>query len=253
MEQLAEDFWNIRGDFHIARVINVGTHMSLARRPNGRFVLLDSYEAGQADRDALMTLTDGGKAIDAVLNLHPFHTLHCGFIQGLLPHVRLIGTRRHHEQCPDLNWDPALIEKAETQREFADAFDFSMPAGVDFVSDDPAVHVGSVLARHRTGRIVHADDTFNILDLPWPIDKLMSGPTIRFHPKLAAGLEKRAGAADDYVRWATDLGHDWANTQIVATAHNSIARMADQGFATAIAQALAAASDTIDDHRRKYG
>ena len=103
------------------------------------------------------------------------------------------------------------------------------------------------------GGIVHADDTLNVLDLPWIVDKLMPGPTVRFHPKLAAGLEKRAGAADDYVRWATDLARDWGDTRIVATAHNSVARLTDQGFATAIAQALDAASDTIDDHRQKFG
>ena len=253
MEHLAEGFWNIRGDFRIAHLINVGTQMSLVRRPGGRFVLLDSYEPNKSDLEALLALTDGGTAIDAVLNLHPFHTVHCDFIHRLLPHARLIGTRRHHEHLPDLGWDPALIEDASTQQQFADTFDFSIPAGVDFVSDDPSVHVGSVIARHRASCIVHADDTLNEFDLPSLIEKVMPGPKLRFHPKLAEGLEKRAGAAGDYIRWAQDLARDWADTQIVCAAHNGIDRLTDQTVGEAITAALAHASGTLDSHLKKYG
>ena len=89
MERLADDFWNIRGDFRILYVINVGTQMSLARRPSGTFVLLDAYEPDKTDQDELLALTDGGSRIEAVLNLHPFHTVHCAFVQQWLPHARL--------------------------------------------------------------------------------------------------------------------------------------------------------------------
>ncbi|MFT6377963.1 MAG: hypothetical protein ACJARS_004626, partial [bacterium] len=40
---VADDFWNIRGSFKIFGVVDIGTHASLVRRPNGRFVLLDAY------------------------------------------------------------------------------------------------------------------------------------------------------------------------------------------------------------------
>lgn len=253
MQQLADEFWHIRGVFRIAHLVNVGTHMSLVRRPGGGFVLLDCYEPDQADLDALMALTDGGKAIVAVLNLHPFHTLHCAFVQRVLPHARLIGTRRHHAQSPQLRWDPALIEDGATQQAFADTFDFSIPAGVDFISADPSVHVGSVIARHRASRIVHVDDTINVLDLPALIEQVLPGPKLRFHPKLADALEKRAGAADEYIHWATQLARDWADTGIVCAAHNGIDRLTDRSFGAAIAAALETAAGVIDRHRETYG
>lgn len=253
MKQLSQDFWNIRGDFKIAHVINIGTHMSVVRRPGGKFVLLDSYQPAKQDLDALMTLTEGGSMIEAVLNVHPFHTIHCGFAEKLAPNARLIGTRRHHEQKPDLHWDTALIEDAATQQEFADLFDFSIPSGVDFISDDEAVHVSSVLLRHRASRIVHADDTLMYIDLPALAQKLIPGPQLRFHPKLADGLEKRAGAADDYVRWANQLASEWADTSMICAAHNGILDMSGQNFPEAIREALDAAAPTLDKHRSKYG
>jgi len=253
VDHLADDFWHICGDFRIARIINVGTQMSLVRRPGGTFVLLDSYEPDEADQEELSALTNGGLQVEAVLNLHPFHTVHCGFVQQWLPHARLIGTRRHHHHLPHLRWDPAPIEDTATQRQFADTLDFSIPSGVDFVSDDEDVHVGSVIARHRAGGIVHADDTLNVLDLPSLVQMLLPGPKLRFHPELAKGLEKRSGAADDYIRWANGLARDWADTQIVCAAHTGVHTLSDETFAESIAAALDYASDTLDAHREAYG
>lgn len=253
IEHLADNFWNIRGDFKISHVINIGTQMSLVRKPSGTFVLIDSYEMDQPDLDELMALTDGGLLIDTVLNVHPFHTVHCPFVQGMLPHARLIGTRRHHQQMPHLSWDPALIEDAAAQQEFSDILDFTIPAGVDFISDDESVHVGSVILHHRASGIVHADDTLMFLQLPSLAQKVLPSPELRFHPKLAEGLEKRAGAADDYIRWAKELAHDWADAKIVCAAHNGIVRITDQTFTQAIEQALEAASGTLKKHREKYG
>ncbi|MCX7283301.1 MAG: hypothetical protein NTX28_04515 [Novosphingobium sp.] len=252
IEHLADNFWNLRGDFKIAHAINIGTHMSLVRRASGKFVLIDAYEPQDGEGDELMALTQGGDLIEAVLNVHPFHTVHCKFVHEALPKARLIGTRRHHAQMPHLNWDPCPIEDAATQQQFADLFDFSIPAGVDFIPEDESVHVSSVLVRHRESRIVHVDDTLMYLDLPALIQKLVPGPKLRFHPKLAEGLEKRAGAADDYVRWAQALARDWADTQIVCAAHKGIVHLTDQTFAQAIAEALDATSDTLADHREKY-
>lgn len=233
-------------------MINIGTHMSLVRKPGGTFILLDSYELDQSDQDELMALTDGGALIEAVLNVHPFHTIHCKFIQNMLPHARLIGTRRHHQQAPHLQWDPDVIEDAATQQQFSDIFDFSIPSGVDFISDDDSVHVGSVIVRHRESGIVHADDTLMVIDLPSLVQKVVPGPKLRFHPKLADGLEKRAGAADDYVRWAKDMACDWADIEIVCAAHNGMVRLSDESFGEAIDKALEYASCTLEKHRKTY-
>jgi hypothetical protein len=227
--------------------------MSLVRKPGGTFILLDSHEPDKTDMDELMALSDGGSLIDAVLNVHPFHTVHCDFIQEKLPHARLIGTRRHHRKMPHLAWDSALIEDAATQQEFSEILDFSIPAGVDFISDDETVHVSSVIVRHRASGIVHVDDTLMFLDVPSLLQKVAPGPDLRFHPKLSEGLEKCEGAADDYRRWAAILAHDWRDTKIVCAAHNGILRLTDQTFPEAIENALEYASETLEEHIRSFG
>ena len=76
--QLSDDFWNIRGSFKIAGLIDIGTQASLIRRENGKFVFLDSYTLGGAVRKEVDELTNAGEDVEAVLNLHPFHTIHDG-------------------------------------------------------------------------------------------------------------------------------------------------------------------------------
>lgn len=252
IEHLAENFWNLRGDFKIAHALNIGTHMSLVRRGNGKFVLIDTYAPDDSDKEELLSLTSDGELIEAVLNVHPFHTVHCKFVHEALPHARLIGTRRHRDKLPHLKWDANLIEDKATQDEFSDLFDFSVPEGVDFIPEDESVHVSSVLVRHRESSIVHVDDTLMYLDLPSLIQKLVPGPKLRFHPKLAEGLEKRPGAADDYVRWAQKLARDWSDTLIVCVAHKGIVHFTDQTFAQAIEEAIDQAGKTLSDHRENY-
>ena len=77
-------------------------------------------------------------------------------------------------------------------------------------------------------------------------------PRLRFHPKLANALQKRADAADQFVRWARELARDWADTRIVCAAHNGIARLNDQTFSQAIDDALEQASDTLQNHRNTF-
>ena len=252
IKHLAENFWNIRGDFKIAHMINIGTHMSLVRKPDGRFILIDAYEPDELDRAKLMILKDNGALIDAVLNVHPFHTVHCKFIHETLPQARFIGTRRHHEQKPQLDWDPAPIEDVATQQQFSDLLDFSIPAGLEFVPVDESVHASSVLVRHRQSGIVHVDDTLMYLVPQSLIKRVVPEPKLRFHPKLADALQKRAGAADDFLRWAIDTTRDWADTRIICAAHNGIAHLIDETFSHAIQDALELASDTLQNHRNAF-
>ena len=103
LEKLAQGFWNLRGELRLAHVVDIGTQMSLVEAAEGGFLLLDCYEPDEAELEELLALTDGGARIGTVLNLHPFHTLHCEFIRDLLPNARFIGTRRHHEELPGLS------------------------------------------------------------------------------------------------------------------------------------------------------
>ncbi|PXW77534.1 hypothetical protein C7451_10427 [Blastomonas natatoria] len=253
MRQLHQDYWNFRGSFKIARIVDIGTHMSLVRRGNGRFLALDSYELDDDDRARLLELTDNGRLVDAILNVHPFHTLHCPALADTLPGVRLIGTRRHLAQLPGLNWDERVIEDASTQAEFADDLSFSIPAGVDFISDDEKVHVASVLVRHRASGIVHVDDTINVLAPPELLSAILPEQKLRFHPMLAKALEQRSGAADDYARWAESLSREWSDTPFVCAAHSTVRELPPGGWQAEILAALDDVESTLAKHRAAHG
>lgn len=253
MNRLHEDFWNFRGSFKIAKVIDIGTQMSLVRRPDGRFLVLDSYELDDDERDRLLSQTERGQAVDAIINVHPFHTVHCNALRGALPHARLIGTRRHREQVPGLAWDDSAIEDPATQAEFADTLDFSIPAGVDFISADDSVHVASVLVRHRASGIVHVDDTINVLMPPAILKAVFSEPRLRFHPMLAKALQARPGAADDYARWAQDLARAWAGAPAVCAAHSAVRTLEPGGWEVEILAALEDVANTLASHRAQHG
>jgi hypothetical protein len=253
MVRLADGFWNFRGKFKIAKVVDVGTQMSLVRKRDGRFLLIDSYAVEGDDRRELLRLTDNGAAIDDILNVHPFHTLHCHAAHQLAPSARLFGTRRHWEKMPDLPWSQGAIEDEATQAKFADDLAFSVPKGTDLVTADDSVHAASVLVRHRDSGIVHVDDTFNVLAAPGPLRKLFPQSRLKFHPMLPKALQKRSGAADDYAQWARDLAVDWAGTPIVCAAHSTIRRLPQDGWRDEVLRALSEIEKTLSKHRSQYG
>ena len=201
----------------------------------------------------MLSLTDGGRAIDTIINVHPFHTLHCPAIHALLPHAHLFGTRRHHAQAPDLPWEERKTEDKATQNEFADDLAFSIPQGVDFICDDENVHVASVLVRHHQSGIVHADDTLNVIAAPGPFGKLLPQSKLKFHPQLSKALQKRPGAADEYERWARNLAESWSGTPIVCAAHSAIRKLPEGGWRNEINEALAAVEKTLSKHRSAHG
>ena len=65
--QIADGFWNVRGSFKVAGLLDVGTQMSLVRRQSGDFILLDSYTLRGEVQQQLLALTEQGRAIHAVL------------------------------------------------------------------------------------------------------------------------------------------------------------------------------------------
>ena len=71
--------------------VDIGTHMSLVQRANGRFVVVDGCALDDAQREAVMSLTGNGERVDAVVHVHPFHTLHVEATHRLFPSA----TARH--------------------------------------------------------------------------------------------------------------------------------------------------------------
>lgn len=253
MEQLAANFWNIRGAFKVAGLIDLGTHMSLVQRDDGRFIVIDSYAASGPDREEFRKLTAEGEAIDAIINVHPFHTIHCRAMHEFAPKARLFGTRRHRQRAPDLPWMEQLIEEPSTQQMFAGDLEFAVPDGVDFVCENENVHVASVLVRHRSSGIVHVDDTLNVLAAPGPLGRLLPQSRLKFHPLLARALQRRPGAVQDFERWAVGIADRWKETPIVCAAHSAVRRLSPGGWHEEILAALSAVEKKLDAHRLRHG
>jgi hypothetical protein len=256
MLKISEDFWNIRGSYKIGGIIDVGTQASLVRRANGRFVFLDSYTLTSRVSREVDELTGGGENVEAILNLHPFHTVHVRKMHELFPRARLYGTARHLQRFPDLPWEEVRMEDTAVHEEFADDFDFSVPRGVDFISADEKVHFSSVLAFHRTSRTIHSDDTLMYIRMPALLRLFGLSNAVSFHPTLAKALERRPGAAGDFRAWAEQLIEGWRDAENLCAAHTA-ALLARENHGEPIHErvrkALEKVGDTLKAHERKFG
>lgn len=243
---IADGFWNIRGSFKVAGLLDVGTQTSLVRLRSGDFILLDSYELSGQIAQEVLALTDGGRAVRAILNLHPFHTTHVKASAEQFPNALLYGTRRHKAQAPGLAWQAPHTEDAALHELFGDDFAFSVPRGVDFVPKDQRSHFASVLALHKASGTLHVDDTLSWSKLP-----LMRG--LKFHPTLRFALQKRAGAAAEFRNWAEELVESCSSVQQLCTAHMRALPDRTQTATARVRAALADVSALLDKHTQRYG
>lgn len=253
--KISDDFWNIRGDFKIGGVLNIGTHASLVKRSNGKYVLLDAYTLQGDIKKAVDAQTGGGAEIEAIINLHPFHTVHVAATHQQYPRARLYGTRRHINKFPELPWEAELTESAECAALFADDFEFAIPAGVDFISDNEHLHFSSVLAYHMASKTIHSDDTLMYLELPGLLGKLRK-PAVSFHPTLAKTLEQRKGAASDFRAWARQLAANWCDARNLCAAHSAAVLTSDNhsvSIADSILEALRKTEKTLSKHESRFG
>lgn len=251
--KLSHDFWNIRGSFRIGGVVDIGTHASLVRMGNGKFAFLDSYTfSGKVARN-LNRITNDGKDVAAIINLHPFHTVHVQAMHEQFPEAKLYGTERHLSKFPDLPWEAERAEDDAMHRLFADDLKFSVPKGVDFISDNENIHFSSVLAYHAASRSLHVDDTYMYMRLPGVLK--FKGLT-KFHPTLAKALEPRAGAAQDFRDWAESLTADWGEVRNLCTAHlATLSGQKNRGRSVQkrLRGALSSVERVLAAHERKYG
>lgn len=214
--RIAEDFWTVRGTFRILGMFNIGTHSSLARLSSGGFALLDSYRFTASVKRELFDITEQGQSVQAIINLHPFHTVHVEAVAAMFPGARLYGTARHHALFPQLKWEPQHTESAEFASIFSADFEFTVPRGVQFIPDKQHLHFSSVLAIHRLSQVLHVDDTLNWLPLPW-------GGRLDFHPTLKRVLAPGPAGADEFRNWAKEFADRCESVKHVCTAHARLA------------------------------
>jgi hypothetical protein len=252
--KISDKFWNIRGEFNVFGLLNIGTHASLVKRGNGMFVLLDAYEMQDDVKQQIDSLTNNGVNIEAIINLHPFHTVHIEKIHGDYPNAKLYGTQRHIDKLPNLTWQTELTNSNEFAALFSDDFEFSVPRGVDFISKNERLHFSSVLAYHKESKTIHVDDTLMYLQLPGLL-RFLKSPELSFHMTLSKTLERRKGAADDFRLWATDIAEQWSGAEVLCAAHSSTLFIKNQSpsIAAMIMTALERVELTLKHHENKFG
>jgi hypothetical protein len=253
--RLSDDFWNIRGSFKLGGLIDIGTHASLVRLTSGKFVLLDACDLPEPVMGELKARTRNGADLEAIIHVHPFHTMHVQKAHEAFPEARLYGTRRHHERFPQFDWQPELTESEAFASLYAEDFDFSVPEGVDFISSNENLHFASVLVYHRASRSIHVDDTLMVMPMPGPLSRVL--PTrVSFHMTLAGTLEKRAGASEDFRAWARTLADRWQDAKHLCAAHSGCLMIepdAPESIRDHILKALKKTEITLKIHKARYG
>jgi hypothetical protein len=253
--KIGDDFWNIRGSFRVAGLLDVGTQASLVRLRDGRHVFLDAYTLEPEIAARVDEITGGPEGVAAVINLHPFHTVHVEAVHARYPGSALYGTRRHHDRFAGLPWEVELSESPALHELFAGDLEFTVPRGVDFISSNEHVHFSSVLAFHRASGTIHVDDTVNHFRLPAPL-RLVMGEMTGFHPTLAKALQRRAGAADEFRQWAQELIASWGGARNLCAAHNTaLVARENRGdpIRARLVRALAKVEPALKTHAGRFG
>lgn len=244
-------FWNIRGSFKLGGLIEIGTQASLVRLSDGRFVMLDSYTLSPDLLAEVDTITGGRANVVAVVNLHPFHTLHSEAMQRDFPDATHYGTPRHVRLFPRLKWGNLTSNDPALWATFAPDLKFTTPDGVELIPANEKIHCGSVLAYHPASGTIHVDDTFNYRP---PRSEGKSGK-LGVHPTLSMALEKRAGAASAFRDWGAGIVTRWNGAERLCAAHSGVLtpkRLGTKNLSDAMRDALAGAEKKLARHERKY-
>lgn len=229
--EVGPGFWNCRTSFHVMKVVDIGTHMTVCR-VDGGFVALDTVELCPRAKQELDTLTDGGKLLKAVVATHPFHTLQFAPFHALYRNLpgggpKFYGTPRHLRKLPGVPWAGSIDEDA-TRQLFAPAIDIRIPDGTDFADPKPGSnHFSGAFVFHRESKAVHIDDC--VMFLPnaglLGVNRLLGfkGDRLYFHMTMAVALQQRGRECDPgaFGSWMGKLLADWDFVHL-ATAHNGV-------------------------------
>lgn len=240
---LGAGFWNIQGSFKLGGIVDIGTQCSLVQLESGKFVFLDSYTLTGEVREHVMSLTNDGEDVEAVLNAHPFHTVHCAQMAKDFPNATFYGSSRHRIEVPEVEWSDDLVESEAVAERYSE-LEFSLPEGIYYISPNEKIHAGSLLVRHPASQSIHVDDTFMS-----PPSKLLKAvlPKIMLHPTTKKALKDEPDAGEKYCDWVTQLAHDWRDTRNFCAAHSGVVKFAVGDFEKALLTTIEKARPKLEE------
>lgn len=243
IHNLGAGFWNIRGTQRIGGIIDIGTQCSLVQLQSGRFIFLDSYTLTDDVRKEVMTLTNDGEKVEAVLNVHPFHTLHCAQMAKDFPQAVFYGSARHPKEVPEVQWATDLVESEAVTQRYSE-LEFSLPKGIYYISPDEDIHAGSLLVYHPASKSLHVDDTFMTPPLKL-LDAVL--PELNLHPTTKKALKDEPNAGKHYCDWATHIAHQWHETRNFCAAHSHMVTFETGEFKEALLKAIDKKRSDLED------
>lgn len=231
---LGAGFWSIRGSFIKNGLLDIGGQCALVKLSSGRFIFLDSYTLTDDVRAQVMALTNNGQNVEAVLNVHPFHTVHSEQMAKDFPQATFYGSSRHHKQAPNVQWSADLVESDAVVKRYPE-LKFSLPKGIYYIAPDESVHASSLLVFHPASKSIYIDDTFEI-----PPSKLFNAveADLGLHPTTLKALKDDPNAGKAYCDWATNLAHEWRDVRYFCGAHSGLVEFAEGRFETALLSAI---------------
>jgi len=127
--EVANNFWNIRVNFKLfAGFADLGSQMSLIRLNNGRFLVIDTVLLTDQTRASIDQLTNNGEKIEAVLGVHPFHTIAFPAFYQAYPNAAYYGTPRHLRRLTDIPWAGSLGD-CSVRSQWEPEIEMRIPAG----------------------------------------------------------------------------------------------------------------------------
>lgn len=241
--QIAPTFWNIRASLtFLGGLIDIGTHMSMIRLSNGKFLLIDTCDVSQSDKARIDELTENGTKIEAIVATHPFHTLYFRLFHKWYPNTKYYGTPRHLRNFPDIPWAGDISKNLNLWEN--EGIFMRIPDGSDFDPADQNNHFSSVLVFHQASRSLHADDTIMYYDHPGCALRCLGARhgNTTFWTGVDKGLKKTKEAPVQFRSFMESVLKDWDFDNLI-TAHtgNLIG-----GGKEAVREALRRATPTLE-------
>lgn len=105
--------------------------MSLIQLQNGNFLVIDTVALNDQLKSELDELTSNGTKIEAVVAVHPFHTLAYSAFYKMYPNAKYYGTPRHLRKLTEIKWTGQLDEADNKAllSQWAPEVDLRIPAG----------------------------------------------------------------------------------------------------------------------------
>lgn len=129
LRQIGPGFWNVRAPFKLFRIVDIGTHMSIIKLRSGNFLVIDTVELNDQLKKELDELTSNGTKIEAVVGVHPFHTLAFPGFYKSYPEAKYYGTPRHIRKLTDIKWTGQLDDNKESLSKWEPEVELRIPAG----------------------------------------------------------------------------------------------------------------------------